>query len=66
MYSSFIDSIWGTDLADMQLINKFNKGFQFLSCVIYIYSKYAWIIPLKDKKVLQLLMLFKKFYINFT
>ena len=34
----------------MQLIRKFNKGFRFLLCVIYIFSKYAWVVPLKDKK----------------
>ena len=34
----------------MQLISKFNKGFRFFSCVIDIYSKYAWVVPLKDKK----------------
>ena len=34
----------------MQLISKFNKGFRFLLCVIDIYSKYAWVIPLKGKK----------------
>ena len=34
----------------MQLISKSNKGFRFLSCVIDIYRKYAWIIPLKSKK----------------
>ena len=34
----------------MQLISKFNKGLRFLLCVIDIYSKYAWVIPLKDKK----------------
>ena len=34
----------------MQLTSKFNKGFRFLLCVIEIYSKYAWVIPLKDKK----------------
>ena len=40
----------GVDLADMQLLSKFNKGFRFLLCVINIFSKYAWVIPLKDKK----------------
>ena len=50
VHSPFIDNIWGTDLADMQLISKFNKGFRFLLCVIDIYSKYAWVIPLKDKR----------------
>ena len=39
--SPFIDNIRGADLADMQLISKFNKGFRFLLCVIDIYSKYA-------------------------
>ena len=50
VHSSFIGNIWGDDLADMQLISKFNKGIRFLLCVIDIFSKYAWIIPLKDKK----------------
>ena len=47
--SSYIDNIWGPDLADMQLLSKFNKGMRFL-CVIDIYSKYAGVILLKDKK----------------
>ena len=34
----------------MQLISKFNKGIRFLLCRIDIFSKYAWVIPLKDKK----------------
>ena len=42
--------IWGADLADMQLISKFNTGFRFLLCVIDIFSKYAWVVSLKDKK----------------
>ena len=50
MYSSFRDNIWGVDLADMQLLSKFDKGLRFLLCVIDIFSKYAWVIPLKDKK----------------
>ena len=48
--SSFIDNIWGADITDMQLISKFNKVFTFLLCLIYIFSKYTWFIPLKDKK----------------
>ena len=38
VYSAFKDNIWAVDLADMQLISKFNKGFKFLLCVIDIYS----------------------------
>ena len=34
----------------MQLISMFNKGFRFLLCVFGIFSKYAWLVPLKDKK----------------
>ena len=34
----------------MQLISKPNKGFRFLLCVIDIYCKYVWVVPLKDKK----------------
>ena len=54
VYSAFKDNIWAADLADMQLISKFNKGFKFLLCVIDIYSKYAWVAPLKDKKVVSI------------
>ena len=45
VHSTFIDNIWGADLADMQLISKFNKGFRFLLRVIYIFIEYAWVIP---------------------
>ena len=48
--AAFKDDIWGVDLADMQLLSKYNKGTRFLLCVIDIFSKYAWVIPLKDKK----------------
>ena len=60
MYSSFRDNVWGADLADMQLLSKLNKGFRFLLCVINIYSKYAWIIPLKDKKGVSFVDAFQK------
>ena len=50
VHSSFIDNIWSADITDMQLISKFNKVFRFLLCLIYIFRKYTWFIPLKDKK----------------
>ena len=44
----------------MQLISKSNKGFRFLLCVIDIYSKYACVIPLKDKKGITITNAFQK------
>ena len=44
----------------MQLISKFNKGFRFLLCIIDIYSKYDWVVPLKDKKGISILNAFQK------
>ena len=58
--SEFRDNIWGADLADMQLISKFNKGFRFLLCAIDIFSKYAWVVPLNDKKGVSIVNAFQK------
>ena len=44
----------------MQLIGQFNKGFRFLLCFIDIYSKYAWVVPLKDKKGVSTVNAFQK------
>ena len=44
----------------MQLISKFNKGLRFLLCVIDIFSKYAWVVPLKDKKGVSIVNAFQK------
>ena len=60
VYSSFEHNIKGADLVDMQLISKSNKGFRFLLCAIDIYSKYAWVIPLKDKKGISIVNEFQK------
>ena len=46
----------------MQLISKFNKWFRFLLCVIDIFSKYAWVIPLKDKKGVSIVNAFEKIW----
>ena len=43
----------------MQLISKFNKGFRFLLCAIDIFSKYARVVPLKDKKGVSIVNAFK-------
>ena len=45
----------------MQLISKFNKEIRFLLCVIDIYSKYAWAIPLNDKNGIAFTYAFKNF-----
>ena len=60
VYSAFKDNIWAADLADMQLISKFNKGLRFLLYAIDIYSKCAWVVPLKDKKGLSIVNAFQK------
>ena len=60
VHSGFKDNIWGVDLADVQLISKFNKGFRFLLCVIDVFSKYAWVVPLKDKKGVSIVNAFQK------
>ena len=59
MHSSFKDNVWGVDYYDMQLLSKFNKGFRLLLCVIDIFSKYAWVVPLKDKKGISIVNAFQ-------
>ena len=62
----FKDNIWGADLADIQLISKFNKGTRFLSCVIDIFIKYAWVVPLNDRKGITIVNAFQKILDNST
>ena len=59
VHSSFTDNIWGADLANMQLISKFNKGSRFLLRVIDTFS-YAWDIPFKDKRSITITYAFQK------
>ena len=59
VYSTFKDNIWGADLADMQLLSKYNKGIRFLLSVIDILSKYAWVVPLKYKKGISIVKAFQ-------
>ena len=56
LHSSFIDNIWSTDQADMQLISKFDKRIRFID----IFRKNAWFIPLRDKKGITITNVFQK------
>ena len=60
VYSQFRDNIWGVDLADMQSLSKKNKGIKYLSCTIDLFSKYAFVVPLKDKKGISITNAFNK------
>ena len=59
-YSSIKDNVWGVDLADMQSLSRYNKGFKYLLCAIDLFSKYAWVILIKDKKGTSIVNAFKK------
>ena len=48
VYSSFRDNIWGVNLADMQSLSKSSKGIKHFLCAVDLFSKYAWVVPLKD------------------
>ena len=60
VYSQFKDNIWGVDLADMQSLSKKNKGIKYPLCAIDLFSKYAFVVPLKDKKGIGITNAFKK------
>ena len=60
VYSQFKDNIWGVDLADMQSLGRKNKGIKYLLCAIDLYSKYAFVLPLKDKKGISIVNAFNK------
>ena len=55
-----IDSIWSCDLIEMQEWSEENKGFRYMLNVIDVFSKFAWSIPLKDKKGITVLNAFKQ------
>ena len=60
VYSQFKDNIWGVDLADTQSLSRKNKGIRYLLYAIDLYSKYSFVIPLKDKKVISIVNAFDK------
>jgi hypothetical protein len=54
-----IDDIWGCDLVEMQEWKDSNDGYRYILNCIDVYSKYAWAVPLKDKKGETILQAFK-------
>ena len=60
VYSKFKDNISGEDLADMQSLSKTNKAIKYLLCAIDLFSKYAFVVPLKDKKGISIANAFNK------
>ena len=60
VYSPFRDNIWSADLANMQSLSKYNKGNKYLLCAIDLFSKYALVIPMKDKKGNSIVNTFQK------
>ena len=60
VYSSFRDNICGVDLADMQLLSKYNTGNKYLLCAIDLFSNFAWVVPIKDKKGTSIVKVFTK------
>ena len=60
VYPQFKDNMWGVDLADMKLLSKQNKSIKYLLCAIDVFSKYAFVVPLKDKKGISITNVFNK------
>ena len=57
-----IDKIWAADLADMQAFSKFNRDIKYLLAVIIVFSKYGWLVPLKDKTCKSIAMALKTIF----
>ena len=64
VYVKGIDDTWAADLIDMQSFAKFNDGVKHLLCVIDIFSKYGWIVPIKDKTGKSVAVAFDKIFTN--
>ena len=60
IFVNSIDEIWAMDLASMENLADDNEGYKFILCVIDVFSKYAWCIPLKNKSSSTVLEAVKK------
>ena len=62
VFSKTIDDIWAADLVEMIPFAKYNKGYKYLLMIIDVFSKYAWIFPLKTKTSAEVTAAFKKVF----
>ena len=58
--TSFRDNICGVDLADMQSLSNYNKWIKYLLCAVDLFTQYAWVVPLKEKKGINIVNAFQK------
>ena len=58
--TSFRDNIWGVDLADIQSLSNCNKWIKYLLCAIDLFTQYAWVVPLKERKGINIVNAFQK------
>ena len=59
VYVPGIECVWSLDLADMNAFIKYNDNYRYILCVIDVFSKYAFCIPLKTKSASSVLNAFK-------
>lgn len=57
---SGVDWQWESDLVDLSKLSRYNKGYKWLVTTIDVLSKYAWVVPIKDKTGKSLVQAFKK------
>jgi hypothetical protein len=61
-YVSFIDELWQADLIDMQQFSRQNSGFKYILTVIDCFSKFLFAFPIKTKKTLEIIEVFKSIF----
>ena len=64
VFAKQVDDIWTADLVDMSSFSKSNKSYKYLLTVIDLFSKYGWIVPLKNKTGKEVAQAFRKLFHN--
>lgn len=64
IYVSGIDAQWEADLVDMQTYSAYNSGYKYMICCIDVFSKFAWVKPLRNKSANSICTAFKDIISN--